>query len=93
MGPVQWITYNVLNLFFSVVIINAILSWLVAFDVVNTRNKLVGTIADVSDRITSPVLNPIRKVVPSMGGVDISPIILWLIIGFLQRFVVPLIPF
>lgn len=93
MGPVQWLTFNVLNLFISVVIINAILSWLVAFDVVNTRNKLVGTIADVSDRITSPVLNPIRKVVPAMGGVDISPIILWLIIGFLQRFVVPLIPF
>lgn len=93
MGPVQWLTFNVLNLLMSVVIINAILSWLVAFDVVNTRNKLVGTIADVSDRITSPVLNPIRKVVPAMGGVDISPIILWFIIAFLQKFFIPLIPF
>lgn len=93
MGPVQWIVSNVLGIVMWVVIIDAILSWLIAFDVVNTRNKLVGTIADGCSRLTTPILGPIRKVIPPMGGMDISPIALWLIVGFLQRFAVPLIPF
>jgi YggT family protein len=62
----------------------AILSWLVAFSVVNTRNQVVATIGEFLYRITEPALRPIRNMLPTMGGIDISPVILILIIMFLR---------
>lgn len=93
MGPVEWLLQTVLSLFLWVIIIDAVLSWLIAFDVVNTRNRLVGTIADGCNRLTAPALAPIRKIIPPLGGMDITPIVLIIGVQFLQRFVVPLIPF
>jgi YggT family protein len=92
-GPVEWLAGSVLGLYFWVVIIGAVMSWLIAFDVINTRNKLVYTISDLCDRLTAPALAPIRKVIPTLGGVDLSPVALLLGIQMLQGFVVPLIPF
>ena len=66
-------------------IASAILSWLIAFNVVNTRNQFVSAVAEFLYRITEPVLAPIRRVLPSMGGLDLSPIVLILIIMFIQR--------
>jgi YggT family protein len=66
------------------VIASAIASWLVAFGVVNTRNRAVYVIIDSLNRLTEPMLRPIRRVVPSFGGMDISPLILLLIIWFAQ---------
>ena len=65
-------------------IASAILSWLVAFNVVNPRNQFVATIGEFLYRITEPVLRPIRNRLPNMGGIDISPVILILIIFFIQ---------
>jgi YggT family protein len=70
-----------------------VMSWLVAFDVINLRNKLVATIYDLCDRLTTPALAPIRKIIPNLGGVDLSPVVLIIGIQFLQNFAVPLIPF
>ncbi|MEN9856396.1 MAG: hypothetical protein RL186_1027 [Pseudomonadota bacterium] len=92
-GPVQWLFGTVLGLYLWVIIVNAVLSWLVAFDVVNLRNRLVATIYDTCERLTAPALAPIRKVIPNLGGVDLSPIALIIGIQMLQRFAVPLIPF
>jgi YggT family protein len=92
-GPVEWLLQTVLGLFLWVIIIGAVLSWLVAFDVVNTRNRLVATVLDMTERLTAPVLNPLRKVIPSLGGVDLTPIVAIIGVQFLQRFAVPLIPF
>ncbi|KAF0117125.1 MAG: hypothetical protein FD163_448 [Hyphomonadaceae bacterium] len=91
--PVQWLLSTVLGLYLWVIIIDAILSWLIAFDVVNTRNKLVGTIADGTNRLTTPALAPIRKIIPPLGGMDITPVVLIIAIQFVQKFVIPLIPF
>jgi YggT family protein len=77
----------VLSLFVWVLIISAVLSWLIAFNVVNTRNQFVSTVSDILWRVTEPVLRPIRSVLPHLGGVDISPVILILIIWFLQDFI------
>ncbi|GLK54298.1 YggT family protein [Methylopila capsulata] len=77
-----------LQLYTWLLIAMAILSWLVAFNVVNTRNSVVAAIWDFLIRITEPVLRPIRNMLPSMGGIDISPIILLLIIFFIQRVIV-----
>jgi YggT family protein len=71
------------------VIAMAIFSWLVAFNVVNTRNPAVATIGDFLYRITDPVLRPIRNMMPNLGGIDISPVILFLIIVFI-RYVIAL---
>ena len=75
----------VLQLYVWLLIAAAILSWLIAFNVVNTHNQVVAMIADFLYRITEPVLRPIRSVLPNLGGIDISPIIVILIIFFLQN--------
>jgi YggT family protein len=76
---------TILDLFFWVLILSAILSWLVAFNVVNTRNRAVYLIGDFLYRITEPVLRPIRRVLPNMGGLDLSPIVVLLAISFIQN--------
>ena len=75
----------VLDLYVWLLIASAILSWLIAFNVVNTRNQFISGISEFLYRITEPVMAPIRSRLPSMGGLDISPIIVILIIMFLQR--------
>jgi YggT family protein len=75
----------VLELYVYLLIASAILSWLIAFNVVNTRNQFVASVGEFLYRITEPVLAPIRSVMPNLGGLDISPIILILIIYFIQR--------
>jgi YggT family protein len=78
-----------LQLYIWLLIAAAIFSWLVAFNVVNTRNQVVGMIGDFLYRITEPALKPIRNLLPSFGGLDISPIIVILIIIFI-RYVIAL---
>lgn len=74
----------VITLYIWVIIIGAILSWLIAFDVVNRRNRAVYTVADTFYRLTDPALRPIRRALPDLGGVDISPVILILGLIFLR---------
>jgi YggT family protein len=78
-----------LQLYIWIVIAMAIFSWLVAFNVVNTRNHVVAMIGDFLYRITEPALRPIRNMLPHLGGIDISPVILFLIIVFI-RYVIAL---
>jgi YggT family protein len=73
-----------LNLYIYLLVAAAVLSWLMAFNVVNTRNQFVAMCADFLYRITEPVLRPIRNLLPNLGGIDVSPVILILIIFFLQ---------
>ncbi len=75
----------ILDLYTWLLIASAILSWLIAFNVVNTRNQFVSAVAEFLYRITEPVLAPIRNLLPSLGGLDISPIIVILLIMFIQR--------
>ncbi|WP_298252575.1 YggT family protein [Bradyrhizobium sp.] len=75
----------VLQLYVWLLIAAAILSWLIAFNVVNTRNQFVAMAGEFLYRITEPLLAPIRSVMPNLGGLDISPIILILIIYFVER--------
>ncbi len=84
----QFISY-VLTLYIYVIIAAAVLSWLIAFNVVNTRNQIVHMIAELLYRITEPALRPIRNMLPNLGGIDISPIILFLIILFIQQVILP----
>lgn len=96
MKPVVFILIQVINLYMYLLIASAILSWLIAFSVVNTRNQFVSAIAEFLYRITEPVLGPIRRRLPNLGGLDISPIIaffaLWLIQLYLAEYVYPYVP-
>jgi YggT family protein len=85
MRAVLDIVLIVLDLYVWLLIAAAILSWLIAFNVVNTRNQFVSAVAEFLYRITEPLLAPIRSFMPNLGGLDISPIILILIIMFIQR--------
>jgi YggT family protein len=78
-------------LFFIIVavIASAILSWLVAFDVVNLRNRTAYSIAHFLESVTRPILRPFRRIIPPLGGVDLSPMVALLIIMALQRFLLP----
>jgi YggT family protein len=78
-----------LQLYIWLLIASAVLSWLVAFNVVNTRNPLVAQAGEFLYRITEPALRPIRRALPNLGGIDISPVILILIIIFI-RYVIAL---
>ena len=78
---------NVISLYIWVLIINAIISWLVAFSVLNTNNRFVYSILEISYKLTEPPLSLIRKYVPSIGSIDISPIILILGLMFLRNLV------
>ena len=73
---------TLLSLLAFAIIASAILSWLFAFDVLNPRNRFVGQVAYFLDRITAPLLEPVRRVIPSLGGIDISPIVVLLLIQF-----------
>jgi YggT family protein len=77
-----------LQIYVWLVIAAAILSWLVAFGVVNTRNQFVAAVGEFLYRITEPALRPIRNVLPNFGGIDISPIILFLIILLIERIII-----
>jgi len=77
-----------LNLYIFILIAQAILSWLIVFNVVNTRSPVVSTIGELLYRITEPVLRPIRQMLPNFGGIDISPLVLILIIYFIQIVVI-----
>jgi YggT family protein len=74
-----------LQLYIWLLIAQAVLSWLIAFNVVNTRNQFVSMMWDFLYRITEPALGPIRRLMPNLGGIDISPVIVILIIIFLER--------
>ena len=78
----------VLQIYIWLLIAAAVLSWLVAFNVVNTRNQVVATVGEFLYRITVPALRPIRSILPNLGGIDISPIILILIIFFLENVII-----
>ncbi len=78
----------VLQIYIWLLIAAAVLSWLIAFNVVNTRNPVVSSVAEFLYRITEPVLRPIRNMLPNLGGIDVSPVILILIILFLENVIV-----
>jgi YggT family protein len=78
----------ILQIYIWLLIAAAVLSWLIAFNVVNTRNQVVAMVADFLYRITEPVLRPIRSLLPNLGGIDVSPVILILIILFLENVII-----
>lgn len=93
MRAVLDVLFLVLNLYVYLIIFAAVLSWLIAFNVVNMHNDIVRAIWNILASLTEPILRPIREIVPSFGGLDISPVILLLLIflvqNIIQRYIYP----
>jgi YggT family protein len=85
MNPFIWLIETLIDLITWVVIISAIMSWLVAFGVVNMRNQFIRMVVETLYRLTEPLLRPIRRFLPNLGGVDISPVILLLGLFFVRE--------
>ena len=86
----EFIVSSLLSLLYWAIIISAIMSWLIAFDIINLRNRFVYNVHRFLDAVTRPVLAPFQRIIPTLGGVDISPIIVLLIIVGIQRFLLPM---
>ena len=78
---------SVVSIYIWILIINAILSWLIAFSVLNTSNRLVYSLLDISYKLTDPLLRPIRNFLPSLGSIDISPVVLILLLMFVRNLI------
>ena len=84
MIAIFYLVLQILKIYSYVVIANVIISWLVAFNVLNTSNRFVYSVLDFTHRLTDPILNKIRRFLPNLGAFDISPIILLLLIWFIE---------
>ena len=84
MIAIFYLALQILKIYSYVVIVNVIISWLVAFNVLNTQNRLVYSFLELTYRLTDPILNKIRRFLPNLGTLDISPIILLLLIWFIE---------
>jgi len=78
---------SIITIYLWIIIINAILSWLVAFNILNTQNRFVFSILDTTHKMTDPALNKIRRFIPTFGSIDISPVILILLLMFLRNII------
>ena len=76
---------SIITIYLWIIIINAILSWLVAFNILNTQNRFVFSVLDTTYKLTDPALNKIRRFIPTFGSIDISPVVLILILMFLRN--------
>jgi YggT family protein len=85
MNPVHWLIHTAIDLYIAAIIASVVLNWLVAFDVINARNRFVNQIGEFLYRVTEPALRPIRNILPNLGGIDLSPLILILLLIFVQR--------
>ena len=84
MIAIFYLALQILKLYSYVVIVNVVVSWLIAFNILNTQNRFVYSILEFSYRLTDPILNKIRRFLPNLGSLDISPIILLLLIWFIE---------
>jgi YggT family protein len=91
MNALLWLFNTLIQLYIYILIASAVLSWLIAFNVVNVRSPVVSQIGEFLYRVTEPVLRPIRNVLPNLGGVDVSPVILIILLLFAQKLVTDLV--
>jgi len=87
MKSIFFLLDSIITIYLWIIIINAILSWLVAFKVLNTQNRFVLSILDTTYKLTDPALNKIRRFIPMFGSIDISPVVLILILMFLRNII------
>ena len=93
MAPIIYFVFFILGALLDLlkwaIIISAIISWLVAFDIINLRNPLIASVSHFLESVTRPILRPFQRIIPPLGGVDISPIVVILILVGIQNYLLP----
>ena len=89
MNPAIWLTYNLLNIYWYIILATVVISWLRSFNIINSGNPSVRQIESLLYTVTEPILGPIRRVLPNLGGLDFSPVVVLFLISFLQQSVLP----
>ena len=87
MNPFLWLVDTIITLYIWILIASAVMSWLVVFNVVNPRSPIVHGIGEFLYRVTEPALRPIRSILPNLGGIDVSPVILIIGLLFLKQLI------
>ena len=82
-NPILWLVHTVIDIYFWIILAMVVMSWLIAFGIINRSNPYVRQIGHALDRLTEPLLRPTRRVLPDLGGIDISPIVLLIGLQFL----------
>lgn len=85
MNAALWLINTVIQLYVWIIILQVVMSWLIAFNVINTNNRFVYLVGDFLYRLTEPAMRPIRRILPNLGGIDLSPMVLLLLLIFAQR--------
>ena len=89
--PLIQLVLAIINIYVWVLVASVVLSWLIAFNVVNTSNRFVHTIGEIVYRITEPALRPIRNILPNMGNVDLSPVALIMLLWFVESMLIQIL--
>jgi YggT family protein len=84
MIAIYYLVLQILKLYYYVVLANVVISWLIAFNILNTQNRFVYSILEMTYRLTDPILNRIRRFLPNLGSLDISPVVLLVLIWFIE---------
>jgi YggT family protein len=92
MNPFLWLILTILDIYFWIILVTVVMSWLLAFGIMNPQNPYVRQINYALKRLTEPVLGPIRRIMPDLGGLDISPIIALIGLQFLQYLIAYYVP-
>jgi YggT family protein len=88
-NPIVWLLQELINIYWWVVILAVVVSWLVAFGIINTSNEFARTVVRFLYSVTEPVFRRVRRVIPPIGGLDLSPLIVWFVIQFLVEWAIP----
>ncbi len=88
MRSALWLIIQIIDIYMFVLIIGVVLSWLIAFDVLNVRNRFVRIVYDITNALMNPLLRPIRRFLPTFGGLDLSPLVLFLLLGFARSLII-----
>ena len=89
MNPFIWLIFSIIDLYWYIILATVVISWLTSFNIINNGNPYVRQIARALNTLTEPVLGPIRRILPDLGGLDFSPVVVLLIISFLQQSLLP----
>lgn len=88
MNSLLLLVVTIVDIFVWIIIIQVIMSWLIAFNVINTSNRFVYLVGDFLYRITEPVMRPIRRILPNLGGIDLSPLVVLLLLFFAKNLLI-----
>ena len=87
MNPFIWLIFSIIDLYWYIILATVVISWLTSFNIINNGNPYVRQIARALNTLTEPVLGPIRRVLPDLGGLDFSPVVVLFALQFLKQFI------